>query len=706
MRYLIYFIYNGEGRIDGYIPPLLAQLRARYDVIHVVFNGTLAQGESEKLRTIADKVQERDNIEFDVGAYKAALFSNPDDFYAGLRELTLANFTFFAPVGGFSDYFAWSDTEPQDFWGISAHKGMTPNPFTGEGELPYHIQSHWISIGPKILKSKDFMAYWRNLPVIDSYMGSVLHHESQFTRHFSDLGYSYGVFLDDSTYSSDYPAFNEVERAVKEGFPLLKRRLFYHIPAYLDCYEVNLRGAMEHIERNALYNTDLVWNSVIGSVDPGVLYQNADLLYIVPDKTALPDRAEGPVKFFLLASGEFTAENVEAIVRAIEFDCVVTILAPSERFSELFEAATRDNGHIVEIHSHLYGSLPECFQLLVKLLEPEDKAQALLFAPVSARDLDQFQYGLDHLARDSLVTNLARARLQNASGFGLVLPPARTYGKSPDTSILTEENRFELQTDLNTFGMDVSLEDYVLYSTAGVMWVRAGLLDKVARHLAQFVQSPIVFEEFGHSEDESKALFHATDEKEFDSFFAAGLPYFASENGYGTFVLSNTAALPRNFVKLEARYRRFAERLGTGDPFELASHSDYLMRFSSQEDREAIFSEVHRQAYEKGWQNAVDLVWKKAITKGHGDFVRELSAQVAEDPTVKNAVAQEDLAMAGDRIREKITKEGFDKGFDEGWRQGAEKAFEEGWTQALAANSLNRRRPFLHRIFRRQHSKK
>ena len=689
MRYLIYFVYNAAGRIDDYIPPLLAGLRARYDVIHVVFNGSPAEGEVEKLESVADKIQIRENVGFDVGAYTAALFSNPDDFYAGLSELTLANFTFFAPIGDLSDYFSWSDSRPMDFWGISAHKSMTPNPFTGSGELPYHIQSHWITVGPKILKSQDFLAYWRNLPKIDSYISSVLHHESQFTRHFARLGYSYGVYLDDSTYQSDYPAFNEVDRAIREGLPLLKRRLFYHVPTYLDRYEVNLRGAMEHIEKTAAYDASLIWRSVVGSVDPGVLYQNADLLYIVPDETALVDSPAQMPRVFLTASGEFSTDRIAAIVRRIGFDCKITLCAPTNGFADAFVEASGGNDHIAAVEPHVYNSLSECFELLARLLDAEDTEQALLFATVSDRTLEKFYYGLNHLARDSTVASAALARLQNTREFGLVLPPMRTFGKTPDTSVLTEDIRFELQNDLNALGLDQSLEGHVLYSSAGVVWIRAGLLAQTARHFEKFLVGHPIFEEFRTSDD-TEARHQLLDGNEFDSFLAAGLPYFARDNGYGTFVLSNTTAMPQNFVKLEARYRRFAERLGMGDPFEIASHADYLMRFSSQEDRETIFSEVHQMAYETGWKNAIDTVWEQAADRGH-----ELSVQMAGDrkavERVLGEIGKNDWTKAAGTIRAQLVKDGFDKGFEDGWMQAADaifdKAFNEGWSKAQ--ESLN-----------------
>lgn len=693
MRYLIYFIYNAAGRVDAYIPPLLAELRARYDVIHVVFNGTLAPGEAARLEPVADRILQRENVEFDVGAYKAALFSNPDEYYAGLSELTLANFTFFAPIGDLSDYFAWADDRDMDFWGISAHKAMTPNPFTGEGDLPYHIQSHWISVGRRILQSRDFLAYWRDLPAIKSYMDSVLYHESQFTRHFSGLGYEYEVYLNDSDYVSDYPAFNEVERAIREGFPLLKRRLFYHIPAYLDRYEINLRGALEHIERRGLYDCDLIWGSVAPSVDPGILYQNADLLFIVPDETALPAPAPAPARLILLASGEFGARRASAVIQRIAFDCRAVLLTPSAATVEAFAAAAADNPRVVAFEPLLCSDIRDCFQRLGDVLADEDSATPVLFATVSERDREQFQYGLDHLARDRAVAGGAQARLRQSDWFGLILPPTRTYGKTPETSALTEEARFELQSDLDALGLNQSLGDHVLYSTAGVMWVRAGLLADIAQHLATPADSRPIFEEFADGDDRAAPAYFTTDGREFDSFLTVGLPYFARDHGYATLVLSNTAALPRNFVKLEARYRRFAERLGMGDPFEMASHADYLMRFSSQDDRETIFSEVHHQAYEKGWKNAVETIWNQAINQGRKELARELSHLAGNKDRESGAaeMSDADWAVAAEAVREQVLKEGFEKGFQDGWSKAAEdvypKAFNEGW----AAAGLRRR---------------
>ena len=165
MKYLIYFLFRHDGRVDDYVAYFLRHVRSWFDVIRLISNGPALEGEA-KLKGLADAIQIREKPEFDVGVYKDALFSRPDAFWAACDEVTLADFTFFGPVGAVQPCFDWADARDVDFWGVTAHKSMRPTPIDGFEFLPYHIQSHWIWVRKTILQSPDFMRYWREMPPI------------------------------------------------------------------------------------------------------------------------------------------------------------------------------------------------------------------------------------------------------------------------------------------------------------------------------------------------------------------------------------------------------------------------------------------------------------------------------------------------------------------------------------------------------------
>lgn len=669
MKYLVYFIYQAEGRIEDYVPAFLSAVRARFDVIHVVFNGKIAPGEAEKL-PMADRIQERDNDEFDVGAYKAAIFSNPDDYWESVDELTLANFTFFAPFGDMERVFDWAETIDADFWGLSAHKRMEPNPFTGKGVLPYHINSHWISVRRPMLQRPEFLSYWREMLPIRSYNDSVLIHESQFTRHFAEQGYRFALYLQDENYPSDYPAFNDVAQAVEEGFPILKRRLFYHTPTtYMDRYDVNVRQAMETAEANGLYDMDLVWDSVAGTVDPSVLYQNADLLHVLPDASSgISVTEEDPLQMVLVVSGPLDPVSVRRAAARINFPCRLHLIGDVQRAREdLVEALA---GKPVEVLPVPVEDLASTFDAVKRISEAIGN-DAVLFATLTDSSFGNFGYGMRQVARDAVVAHLARAKLADNRFFGLALPVIRTYGNDAETEFLSDLTREELLVDLARFNVKPKFEGEILVSTSGVFWARAGLLSEIAGEVCRYLDALPSFRDVDRGASKPNAVL--SDGKEIDSFLSVGLPFFAAERRLITIVLSNTAEVARNFVKMESRYRAVSEKLGITDPFLLRNRIEYLLQFNTQEGRQVIWSEIFNQ----GFNNA----WSKAYEKGKERGKAEAKANAQPLPP------EEDLL---DEVRRKAFEEGlatatkaatidhrsiFDAGFNEGWRQGLQTTF-------------------------------
>ncbi len=632
MRYLVYFLYHPTGRVDDYVVSALKALRPRFDFIHVVFNGELQPAERTKLAFV-ERITERPNDEFDVGAYKAAIFSHPDAFYGSeCTELTLANFTFFAPIGSFDALFAWEADQSVDFWGVSAHKEMVPNPFNGTDILPYHIQSHWITVRARLLRDPAFLAYWRNLPPIKSYEDSVVFHESQFTRHFAELGFKYALFLDDSKFDSTYPAFNMVDAAVADGLPLVKRRLFYHLPYHLDQYDVNVRATLEHIEEHKLYDLDLVWDSVVGTVPPGVLYQNVDLVRVVPDASiavALSAEEQSPSQVVLIVAGELSEPAMMQACTRFTFPCHVHALVESKSVAARLQSALAARAEVRSLAVEAFSDARECFAKVRRFAESllRDGDRPILFARIAGDDVVPFVYGMRHACRDATVAAMARRAIGESRYHGLLLPLIKTYTARSETEALQDAARRDIKRDLTDFGLRPSLSDLLLYSEAGVFWCRAGLLQR----LGEVVEATDLA---GREQPTTAAAASLPDasgtsrgrsaEQRIASLLSTGLPFLAAERRYLTMAISNTREIGRNFVKMEAKFRHV----------------------SSEDDREAFFREVQSSAFQQGWQKEVETLWAKAFEQGR--------------------LAVEDKVRGG---QGKYTRLMFDDGFKTGWRQ-------------------------------------
>lgn len=688
MKYLIYFLFHSAGKVDDYVPYFLNTVRDYFDVIHVVSNGPLRDDQKHKL-SMADKVQERANDEFDVGAYKAAIFSNPDDFYKSCDEVTLANFTFFAPIGSMQPYFDWVKAEDRDFWGLSAHKEMIPNPFTGKGILPYHIQSHWISVGKNILQSGDFIDYWRNLERIDSYHDSVLKHESQFTRYFAEKGYSYGLFFDDVPYDSAYPAFNCIDEAVQNGLPILKRRLFYHLPTlYFDNYDVNLRRAMEFIDDNGLFDADLIWDSV-ASVDPGTLYQTTDLLRIVPDASFGDGPAiTTPCEVIFALTAEPDMAQLARILRLVQADCTLCVILPEGADLAEARAVAAKNPLIRSLTLREYMAGEGGYVLLA---EEAKRIAALgnapmLFALIDPNDLKRFEYGMRHLCGDAAVAAHAQAELNRSRHFGVALPVMRTYGAPSEADMLTDAYRAELRIDLAGMSFKSKIQGSFHFSEAGVLWLRADVFLKLtAEILANAIDHLMAFSDMESPDDAGRPA--VIDSQKVASLMSAGVPFLATHHDYVTLVLSNTREMPRNFVKAEGRLRLVSERIGAKNPFMLDNQIEYLSQYVAQEDREALFSRIHQNAFNEGWTKASKAVWQQAFAAGQQNVQAKLDDKPAKLSTAKfNEIFKSGYKDGWAESEAKAKARGqslFDEGFKQGWAKAAADAYGKGQADGL-----------------------
>lgn len=226
-RLAIYLFYDHDGIVDDYIPYKLEKLKEFVQDIWFVSNSGLTVDSRKKIQHCTDYIMCRENVGFDVWGYKEAIEKIGFDKLAEYDEVILLNYTFFAPIFPFSELFEWSEKQDVDFWGISDHAEIKPNPYTGTGILPKHIQSHFIAIRKTLLVSHEFQDYWKNMPMIRSYTDSVLMHESRFTNHFLTKGYNYSVYIDSDNFSVNYPTFLSIEDTLKHRCPILKRRPFF-----------------------------------------------------------------------------------------------------------------------------------------------------------------------------------------------------------------------------------------------------------------------------------------------------------------------------------------------------------------------------------------------------------------------------------------------------------------------------------------------
>lgn len=281
-RVIFYLYFDPRGMVDDYVVYKLERLRKFAEHIFVVVNGDLTDEGRQRLETVSDTIWQRPNEGFDVWGYKEALEEFGRDRLESYDELILMNYTWFGPINSFDPVFERIDGVALDFWGMTEHGEIVPNPFTSTGILHSHIQSHWIGVRRSMFRSEAWLSYWDTMPPIVSYTDSILSHESRFTHHFDTAGFTYEVAFPESNYATNYPAFFDAEALLDDGCPVLKRRPFFHDPLYADRRAVIPRRFIEKAASLG-YPTELILHNITLNAQPKVFNTNAAMLEIMPD---------------------------------------------------------------------------------------------------------------------------------------------------------------------------------------------------------------------------------------------------------------------------------------------------------------------------------------------------------------------------------------------------------------------------------------
>lgn len=281
-RVAFYLFWSADGHVDDYVTHCLVDLGRSVETIVFVSNGPVDEESRERLFPLVSEIIERENVGYDVGGYQDALARFGADRLREYDELILLNYTFFGPVYPFAEVFERAETWNVDFWGLTDHGEVSPHPFAAKRTMQAHIQSHWIAVRRSLFDTETFRDYWETMPLIESYNDSVEHHESRFTQHFAKRGYTYEVAFPARNYPTQHPAIDAPLLLLADRCPIVKRRLFFHDPLYLNDKAIIGRDVVEKM-RVSGYPLRLVWQNISHTAEPRVVSTNVTLTHVLPD---------------------------------------------------------------------------------------------------------------------------------------------------------------------------------------------------------------------------------------------------------------------------------------------------------------------------------------------------------------------------------------------------------------------------------------
>jgi rhamnosyltransferase len=519
-RVAFYLFYDPQGQVDDFVLHTLSHLRPHVEHVFVVSNSPLDDTARGRLESVADTVWERDNTGFDVWAYKSALEEfearhGEDGGLAAYDELLLTNCTYFGPVGSFDDLFARTEADPGlDFWGISEHGEVEPHPFlTKEGRikkigteraedptstpvvdpltedrLERHLQTHWLACRRRLFTSDDWARYWGEMPPITSYLSSVVLHEARFTPHFAGLGYRYLVAFPGDERVSEHPIMDNAEQLLRDGCPIVKRRLFFHDPLYNEQRALDGRR-MAQLMGEAGYPLEAMYSNLARTSVPRSLVTNLAMLEVLPDTDLGYDPAR-PLRIVAVAHiyyPEMTDEILDRLDHLPAYDLVVT--TADEQRREAIRAVLERRGRAGDVRVVASNKGRDISAFFIDCRDVIDSDEHDLVVKVHSKKSPQDDPTVGEMFKRHLFENLLSSpgyvanvlRLfQQHSSLGMVVPPVHHIGY-PTLGISWFQNKERAQELADQLGITVPFDTSTPVAAYGSMFIaRPHTLRKLA----------------------------------------------------------------------------------------------------------------------------------------------------------------------------------------------------------------------------------
>lgn len=296
----IYCFYDKYGHAASFIKTFLDDLMDNLDDLVVVVNGQLSDQARQLFSEYTKTIIVRENKGLDVAAYKQAILTLGWEKLESYDEVICLNDTVMGPVYPFREMFACMDRKDVDFWGITAYAGETVD----KEQIPTHLQAYWHAYRRSLVSSPAFHEYWETMPLWKDYAEVTRKHEMTFTKHFTDLGFTWASYIDWRKYQgySSYPLLYMPMQIVRDDrCPIFKRRSFFvDYSAYFD--QTAGQPALdlyEYLRDHTDYDVDMIWDAILPSYNIDDIRKAMHLDYVLPSQAINPQTHNRPRSAFI-----------------------------------------------------------------------------------------------------------------------------------------------------------------------------------------------------------------------------------------------------------------------------------------------------------------------------------------------------------------------------------------------------------------------
>lgn len=242
-RYAIFVYWDPEGELRDFAAYYIKQLTSFFEHVLVVVNGTINEDGIYMIKKLGADVLVRSNSGYDFAAYRDGIlyFFNSNCCHQ-CNELLLCNSSCYGPLYDFELIFQQMRSSAFDFWGISSWK---------MAGIDLHLQSYFILFRKRLLFSKVFFEYWRDLVIPQNREEAIKLCEIKLTDFFYSNGFKWASFV---PFSEKEPSIINAYENLFHGMPFIKRKFFTYP-------ELNLtlkRKTLDFINSRTNYDSELI----------------------------------------------------------------------------------------------------------------------------------------------------------------------------------------------------------------------------------------------------------------------------------------------------------------------------------------------------------------------------------------------------------------------------------------------------------------
>lgn len=603
-RLAVFFFYDKDGIVDRYVDYLLSGLKEVVDDFVIVINGKLSPDGRDTFSKFTKSIIVRENIGLDVWAYKEALEFVGWENLREYEEVVLLNHTIMGPVYPFSEMFdKMAENKKLDFWGATRHLKIPFDPFgcCKFGYVPEHVQSSFIVYRKKFLESRELEEFWNNIPEIHNYNESIGYYESYFTKHFSDMGFRWDTYVDNSDDEefTNYLLMVAPRMALeKYRCPFFKRRSFFQDADY--CY-YNTSGEaaqdlIDFLKKHTKYDTDLIFENLLRTANQYDLVRTLGLHYVLPSEKQLAEKNKRKIALLIHAYYLDQMDRTCQYASAMPEDADIYVTTPHKDLLDKIKAVFSKLPNKVEVRL-IENRGRDVSSLLVGFADLIDKYDYLCFyhdkkvnqvSPKSVGSSFCYLVSESTLHGKKYVQNILNTFEENPKlGMLSPLPPCHSdyyltlhsdWGPNYDNTVKLKE---QLKLDV-----PISVDKPPVAPLGTVFWFRGVAMKKLFSKKWKYSDFP------AEPNGVDGTFLHAVERI---------YPYIVQDAGfYPAYVLPDfIASMELNMMThyIRSFNKVFAENQIFGRQMDIRNHVDYLLKTSSNKVSASSVSTAMGPAY-------------------------------------------------------------------------------------------------------------